>query len=141
MKSKYCTVALKTKLKPTAIKSGIWIRIIKLILFFFNLIQYRIVISDHTKIVEKELEVIYFYISNGCKFVFVFSLFFHNSDSFYVKKCFPWYLDGNSEIGEHNLCYLVCLRHFIRSEAITNLFSSAKKYFPSCICVLSDHLL
>ena len=33
-------------------------------------------------------------------------------------------LDGNSEIGAHvwsNLCYLICLRHLIRSKTVTNL--------------------
>ena len=33
-------------------------------------------------------------------------------------------LDGNSEIGAHvrsNVCYLICLRHVIRSKAVTNV--------------------
>ena len=32
--------------------------------------------------------------------------------------------DGNSEIGEHgriNLCYLICLRHSLRSRIVANL--------------------
>ena len=35
-------------------------------------------------------------------------------------------LDGSSEIGKHrrsNLCYLICLRHLIRSRAVTNSMS------------------
>ena len=42
-------------------------------------------------------------------------------------------IDGNSEIGAHvrsNLCYLICLRHLIRSRAVTNRISiSEKTYF------------
>ena len=33
-----------------------------------------------------------------------------------------------------NLCYLICLRHLIRSRGVTNLiFFSEKTYFPSCV--------
>ena len=46
-------------------------------------------------------------------------------------------LDGNSGIGAHvknNLCYLICLRHMIRSGAVKNqIFSFEKIYFPSCV--------
>ena len=49
-------------------------------------------------------------------------------------------LDGNPEISVHmrsNLCYLICLRHLIRSRAVTNriFFFSEKSYFPSCVRV------
>ena len=45
-------------------------------------------------------------------------------------------LGGNSEIGAQlrsNLCYLICLRHLIRSREVTDLifFFSEKTYFPS----------
>ena len=45
-----------------------------------------------------------------------------------------WYLDGNPEIGAHvrsNLCYLICLRHLIRSRAVTRYFLSEKTFFAS----------
>jgi len=43
-------------------------------------------------------------------------------------------LNGNSEIGTHvksNLCYLICLRHLIRSRVVTNrnLVFSLKRFF------------
>ena len=41
---------------------------------------------------------------------------------------------GNSEIGGHirsNLCYLICVRHLIRSRAVANRICCSKKtYFP-----------
>ena len=42
-------------------------------------------------------------------------------------------LDGNSDTGAHvinNLCYFICLRHLIRSSAVTNrvFFFSEKTY-------------
>ena len=49
-----------------------------------------------------------------------------------IKQCYqlirpgPWYLsDGSSEIDAHirsNLCYLIWLRHLMRSRAVTNRF-------------------
>ena len=39
-------------------------------------------------------------------------------------------LDGNSEIGAHkssNFCYLICLKHLIRSRAITYRFFLRKR--------------
>ena len=39
-------------------------------------------------------------------------------------------LDGNSEIGAHvcsNLCYFICLGHFIRLSVVTNLFFLPKR--------------
>jgi len=47
-------------------------------------------------------------------------------------------LDGNSEIGAHvrsKPCYLICLRHLIRSKAVSKrIFSISKNtYFPSCV--------
>ena len=52
--------------------------------------------------------------------------------------------DGNEELGLHarsNLCYLIFLRHSIRSRAGTNLifFLSKKTYFPTC--VRAQHVL
>ena len=40
--------------------------------------------------------------------------------------------DGNSEIGANgmsNLCYLICLRHVIRSRVVTNRISLSEKNF------------
>ena len=52
--------------------------------------------------------------------------------------------DGNSEIGAHvriNLCYLICLRHLIRSRVVTIRSISPKKtFFPSCQLPAIKHI-
>ena len=50
----------------------------------------------------------------------------------------PWHLklDGKSEIVAHecgNLCYLICLRHLIRSKAVKNRFSLDLMFFVSLV--------
>ena len=55
-------------------------------------------------------------------------------------------LIGNSEKSAHlrnNLCYLICSRHVIRSEAVTNqiFFLSEKNFIPSAQHVLSYHVI
>ena len=46
-------------------------------------------------------------------------------------------LDGNLDICAHvwsDLCYLICLRHLIRSRAVTNwIYFSEKTFFPLCV--------
>ena len=45
-------------------------------------------------------------------------------------------LDGNSEIGAQvrsNLCYLIWLRHLIRSRAVKNRIFFIRKYVFSCV--------
>ena len=47
-------------------------------------------------------------------------------------------LDGSSELGVHvrsNLCWLICLKHLIRSRAVTDrtYIFSEKAYFHSCV--------
>ena len=57
-------------------------------------------------------------------------------------------LDGKSEIGPHvgsNLCYLICIRHLIRSKAVINLiFFFSKKAFlhsklPSNVSIMDKN--
>ena len=53
--------------------------------------------------------------------------------------------DGNSEIGAHvesNLCYLICLRHLIRSKAVTNriYFSPETLFFFLHGCAICSKL-
>ena len=49
-------------------------------------------------------------------------------------------LEGNSELGAHerkNICYLISLRHLIKTRAVTNriVFIPEKKYFSlRCVC-------
>ena len=54
-------------------------------------------------------------------------------------------LDGNPELGAQvrsNLVYLICLRHSIRSRAVTNqIFFSENAYFPSSVAHLSYHVI
>ena len=41
----------------------------------------------------------------------------------YIYSHGTYIIDGNKEIGMNirsNLCYLICLRHLIRSRAVTN---------------------
>ena len=51
-------------------------------------------------------------------------------------------LDGKSEIGAHhvrsNLCYLICLRHLIRSRAVTDLFSPKRSIFLHACATRSE---
>ena len=59
-----------------------------------------------------------------------FSIFFCNICFVPYFRIISWYLDGNSEIGAHvknNLCYLICLRHLIKSRAVTNQICFAPK--------------
>ena len=53
-------------------------------------------------------------------------------------------LDGNSEIVAHvgsDIGYLICLRHLIRSRAVTNqFFFSEKTYFPLCVRNINSEL-
>ena len=53
-------------------------------------------------------------------------------------------LVGNSEIGAHvlwsKLCYLICLRHLIRSRAIANRIFFLRKDFMRAHHVMSYHL-
>ena len=50
-------------------------------------------------------------------------------------------LHGNSDIGAHvwsNTGYLICLRHLIRSRAVTNrIFFSEKTYLPSNVSTMT----
>ena len=49
-------------------------------------------------------------------------------------------LDGNLEIGAHvrsNLCYLTCLRHLIRSKAVTNRKKFIQKDLLSSISTIT----
>ena len=58
-----------------------------------------------------------------------------------IPKVMVLILDGNSEIGAHvgwNICYLIWLRHLIRSRAVRNrIFFLKKDQFPE----LSYHLI
>ena len=55
---------------------------------------------------------------------------------YYTVESMVLIVDGNSEIDAHvgsNLCYLICLRHSIRSKAVTNrIFLFEKTYFHAC---------
>ena len=47
--------------------------------------------------------------------------------------------DGNSQIGAHirsNLCYLICLRHFIRSRQIGYLVSEQTFWLPPKVSIM-----
>ena len=54
-------------------------------------------------------------------------------------------LDGNTEIGAHvksNLCYLISVRHFIRSRTVTNrIFFSDKTNFSSKQSELPSYII
>ena len=56
-------------------------------------------------------------------------------------------LDGNSEIGAHvgsNICYLICLRHLIRSRVVSNSIYFLEKDLISLMLaqdVLSYHVI
>ena len=53
-------------------------------------------------------------------------------------------LDCNSEISSHvrsHLCYLICLRHLIRSRAVTNRIFFLQIYIIRSQYVLSHHLI
>ena len=52
-------------------------------------------------------------------------------------------LDGDSEIGAQvriNLCYLICLRHLIRSRAVTNRIFSTKSLIFLHACATRSRL-
>ena len=55
-------------------------------------------------------------------------------------RCAPvLILDGNSEKGAHarsNICHLICLRHSIRSSAVTKsfFFKSENNFFLYALC-------
>ena len=63
--------------------------------------------------------------------------YYFKSDSKYCREFIVLILYGNSEIGAHvrnNLCYLIRLRHLIRSRAVTHLvFFSENTDFPSYV--------
>ena len=52
-------------------------------------------------------------------------------------------LDGNSEIGAYvrnNICYLICLMHFIRSRAVKNRECSSRKSFFHLACAACSEI-